>query len=212
VHGLQHLEHFFSSLLSAKEFWAAILGALIGGLVAGWFALLAQKQAAKDQRQYAREADRRAANNLLQAIRAELTVQKTGNLNLLQTLKDRYATRAKLPHFGEPFFPLLAIIRTEQNQCIVYDSNADRLGMLDDKILLREIVAFYASSKAFDDFLNTSSRDFERWRQIPGTSAEKAVVERMLWRSEEALRNGLEKLQNDLDALLKKLEDQCAND
>src|SRR5262245_35680392 len=30
---LRHLEHFFSSFLSSKEFWAALIGAVIGGLL-----------------------------------------------------------------------------------------------------------------------------------------------------------------------------------
>jgi hypothetical protein len=212
VHGLQHLEYFFSSLLSSKEFWAAILGALIGGLLAGWFALLAQKQAAKDQRKASEEAERRAVNNLLQAIRAELTVLKTRNLDSLQkTLKGRAENRAKLPNPSYVQFPPLAMTRTEQNHFIVYESNATRLGMIDDKILLREIVAVYGLAKALVDTLNTNARDFERWRQTLDTNPEKQMVAGMLWGLEEGLRNGLETLQNDLDALLKKLEDQCAS-
>jgi hypothetical protein len=74
VHAWQHLEHFISSLLSAKEFWAAILGAVIGGLSTGWFALHAQEKAAKDQRRRDQEAERRAANDTLRALETELRV------------------------------------------------------------------------------------------------------------------------------------------
>ena len=76
MHLLQHLERFFSSLLSSKEFWAASLGAVIGGLLTGWFALLAQKGAAKDQRQRDQDMERRAINGTLQAIATEVELFK----------------------------------------------------------------------------------------------------------------------------------------
>jgi hypothetical protein len=72
VHALQQLERFFSSLLSSKEFSAAIIGALTGGLLTGWFALLAQKQAAKDQRRANDEAQHRSVKNTLRAMKTEL--------------------------------------------------------------------------------------------------------------------------------------------
>jgi hypothetical protein len=208
VHLLKNLEHFLSSLLSSKEFYAALIGAVIGGLMAGRYALRAQKQAAKDQRQYALEVERRASENLLQAIRAELTVLKTRNLDRLETtLRSRAENRAKLLNPSYVQFPPLAMTRTEQNHFIVYESNAAALGMIDDKILLREIVAVYGVAKDLVDTLNTNSRDFERWRQLSEQSPEKQMVANMLWGLEEGLRIGLQTLQNDLDALLKKLEE-----
>jgi hypothetical protein len=64
VHLLQHLQHFFSSLLGSKEFWAAILAALVGGL----FAVYAQQQATKAQRESDLEAEREAADATLRVI------------------------------------------------------------------------------------------------------------------------------------------------
>ena len=99
---LQLLPAFFPWLFHSTEFWAAIIGvvgafigAIMGGRIAGRFALRAQEQAAKDQRQYALEIERRAIEHL-QAIRAELTVRKTRNLDSLQrTLKDRAENRVE---------------------------------------------------------------------------------------------------------------------
>jgi hypothetical protein len=65
VHALQPLEHFFSWFLSSKEFWAAIVGAVIGGFMTGWYALHAQKQAANDQRQRDMEIEQRAVKGTL---------------------------------------------------------------------------------------------------------------------------------------------------
>jgi hypothetical protein len=78
MHAWQHLGHFFSSQLSSKEFWAAIIGAVVGGLMTVIAAILAQKQAAKDQRQRDLQTEQRILNNILRSIAAELKVLKTG--------------------------------------------------------------------------------------------------------------------------------------
>jgi hypothetical protein len=73
VHLLQHLEHFFPWFLSSKEFWAAIVGAVVGGLMTGLSVFYAQKQSANDQRQRDKETESRAINKTLQAIAARVT-------------------------------------------------------------------------------------------------------------------------------------------
>ena len=83
MHLLQHLERFFSSFLSSKEFYAAFIGAVIGGLLTGRYALRAQKQAAEDQRQRDLDVERRAKNGTLRAILAELKVIKAYFLDRL---------------------------------------------------------------------------------------------------------------------------------
>jgi len=191
--------------------WSAILGALVGAIVGGLMAygaaIHAQKQAASDQRQRDQEAERRAVKNLLQAIRAELTVFKNRNVtSLRKTLSDRAESRARSPNPSYVQFPPFTITRIEQNHFIVYDSNAAELGMIDDQDLLREIVAVYGVAKSLVDTLNTNARDFDRWRQVSDQSQEKQLLANMLWGLEQGLCNGLETLQSDLDAVLKKLE------
>ena len=55
----------------------SLLAAVVGGWIAGRYAVHAQKHAAKEQRQSDREAERRAVNGTLQAIRPELEVFNT---------------------------------------------------------------------------------------------------------------------------------------
>ena len=55
----------------------SLLAAIVGGWIAGRYAVHAQKHAAKEQRQSDLEAERRAVNGTLQAIRPELEVFNT---------------------------------------------------------------------------------------------------------------------------------------
>jgi hypothetical protein len=209
VHAWHHLEHFFSSLLSSKEFWAAILGALVGGLMTVGATVVAQKQAAKDQRQRDQEAEGRVVKNLLQAIRAELTVFKERNVtSLRKTLSERAEQRVRMVNPSYVQFPPFVVTRIEQNHFIVYDSNAVALGTIKDQNLLREIVAVYGVAKDHVASLNANAREFDRWHQTSEQSPEKQKLADMLWAVEQGLCNGLETLQNDLDAVLKKLESQ----
>jgi hypothetical protein len=71
----------------------SLLAAIIGGWIAGKYALRAQKQAAEDQRQRDVEAERRMINNTLQAIGTELTVLKADFLDRLQQVYDGHEDR-----------------------------------------------------------------------------------------------------------------------
>lgn len=66
----------------------SLLAAMIGGWIAGTYALRAQKQAAEHQRWRDLEGERRAVNSILQAIGTELTVLKHDFLDRLQQADD----------------------------------------------------------------------------------------------------------------------------
>jgi hypothetical protein len=94
---LESLSAFFLWLFNSKEFWTGIIGAVVGGLMTLIAAISVQEQAAKNQRRRDLETERRRIKNLLQAIRAELTVLKTDNLDLLQTkLRERVERKSRV--------------------------------------------------------------------------------------------------------------------
>src|SRR5258708_10020925 len=95
-------------------------------------AILVQEQAEKKQRQRDLETERRRIKNLLQAIRAELTVLKTDHLDLLQTKLKERAERQKSGFSQSP----LARPPTKQNHLVVFDSNRSALRRIDDNNLL----------------------------------------------------------------------------
>jgi hypothetical protein len=96
-HALDHLQRFLSSFLGSKEFWSALIGAVVGGALSAWSGWRAQRQAATDQRRSDEEAERRTVEGALRAIAAELRVFKTDTLDPLNETLEK---RAKASGFG----------------------------------------------------------------------------------------------------------------
>jgi hypothetical protein len=128
----------------------SLLAAMIGGWIAGKYALRAQKQAAEDQRQRDVEAERRMINSVLQAVGTELTVLKTDFLDRLQQV---YEGREDLRERGFEVRGSLS-----RNYFAVFQSNAAMLGKIGDKDLREKIIRVYGSAKSLFDFLNYYSR------------------------------------------------------
>jgi hypothetical protein len=209
----QFLESFFLWLFHSLEFWSALfgvvgalVGAVVGGRIAGRYALKAQMQAAEDQRKQVVESENRALKHLLKAIAVELSVLKSDNFDSLeQQLQQRAETRRQAGQLNYKRLPPLAMTLTEQNRFTVYESNADKLGMIADEDLLVQIVRVYGLAKGLIDNLNANSRNFEHWREITEESTEEQLVADMLTGLEQGIHNGLQVLQCELTALLKKL-------
>ena len=167
--------------------------------MAGRYALRAQKQAAADQRQRDVEAEQRAVRGTLQAIATELKVLKVDSFDRLEkTLKERAQTRAQPP---------LPTTLAEQNRTIVFESNAEILGKIDDHQLRQKIIRVYGLVKGLIDNLNANTREFDRWRSLPDSHPEKQSVTNVLALLEEGLGNRSAVLQRELDELLKELEE-----
>jgi hypothetical protein len=128
----------------------SLLAAMIGGWIAGRYALRAQKQAAEDQRQRDVETERRAINSSLLAIGTELTVLKADFLDRLQEVYDRSED------WHERGFQIRGPL--SRNYFAVFQSNAAMLGKIDDKDLREKIIRVYGSAKSLFDYLNYYSR------------------------------------------------------
>jgi hypothetical protein len=204
------LAAFFPWLFHSTEFWSAIIGivgafigAVIGGRIAGRYALRAQQQAAEDQRRRDLQADRRAVNGILRSIAAELQVLKRVNFQTIQnSLNEREARQKLNPQKLSPF----AMVRSEQNYFVVFESNAAALGGINDEKLREDIIRVYGLAKGLVDLLNANSRNFEIWRSLQEGTHEKPLTASMLERLEIVIRNGLNDVQRELDELLKKIE------
>jgi hypothetical protein len=124
----------------------SLLAAIIGGWIAGNYALRAQKQAAEHQLQRDLEAERRVVNSVLQAIGTELTVLKHDFLDRLQQADD---SRELARQIRGPL---------SRNYFAIFESNAAMLGKIEDRVLRENIIRAYGSAKSLFDHLNYYSR------------------------------------------------------
>jgi len=197
-HACQHLQHFFSSLLASKEFWAAILGALVGGLMTGWFALRAQKRAAKDQRTRDRETESEIISGTLEAIATEVEVFKV-------TFLDGFEDVFRPFDPGRPFAHLPKVIPLQQGLSIVFDSNAAVLGRINDAALRRKVVVTYVELKAITDVANHYAKRrelFEAVRYQPSAAGGSDQVKEEVETWAKNVREHIPKLQKKIADLL----------
>ncbi len=125
--------------------------------MAGWFALLAQKQAAKNQRIRERETEIETIRGTLQAIEAEVELFKAKFLEGFEmTFKEPESPLAYLPK----------IVSIKQNLSVVFDSNTAVLGRITDATLRRKIVATYLRLKATLDVVNHYAERREFWDSV----------------------------------------------
>jgi len=196
------------------HFWLtslfSLLAAIIGGWIAGRYAVHAQKHAVKEQRAIDLEAERRAVNGTLQAIKPELEVF---NAELVGDLKrkfgdwDKQKPRNEQQDEREPF----AIPPVTHNYFIVYDLNAGMLGRITKAELTKKIVTTYARAKSLMDAVNFySPRYQERERLSRGVGSEPAQAQGLdlglrNW-ANETIRERLEAVERDLPTLLEDIQ------
>ena len=196
------------------HFWLtslfSLLAAVIGGWIAGRYAVHAQKHAVKEQRASDLEAERRAVNGTLQAIKPELEVF---NAELVRDLKEKFGDWDKQKRGNqqqdqrEPF----DIPPVTHNYFIVYDLNAGMLGRITKAELTKSIVTTYARAKSLMDAVNYyAPRYQERDRLSHGTGSEPARAQGMdpglrKW-ANEIIRERLEAVEKELPGLLEDIQ------
>lgn len=140
-------------------FGSAITGAVVGGFIAGYFALRSTDKAHENQKKQAHENESKLIMGVLQAIHDEA-----------ETVFDRYQEMmgAKLESLkeGEPllfYYPLVSDFFT------VYNSNAFLIGRIPDNDLRKQIIKTYTLGKAMIDSFrmnNDMLQKFENWDQV----------------------------------------------
>jgi hypothetical protein len=160
-----------SKLLSSSEFWSAMIGALVGG----FFAVLAQILTSREQRKRDLQTERRSLRATLQAIYAELEILKTDHFLPLQKQLENWVPG------------VYATVPVLQNRCSVYESNVAYLGKIDSPELIKKIVSVYGQIKGLMDQMNLNSQRFinftdilrkqDRGLQIQGTELQAGVAE-----------------------------------
>jgi len=191
------------SLLVSKEFWAAIVGAVIGGLMTLVAALWAQKQAAKDQRKLSVESERRAVNATLGAIKAELEVyENKGLATLATTLAQR--NEAKQQNFDPG---PLAVMPIKRNMFTVFQSNASTIGKVENDELRREIIDVYGAAGALVDILNFNETRVDLWFN-PVLAAQRVNAQQAneLARLETIIRSGFAAHRPDVRNLINNIQ------
>jgi hypothetical protein len=152
---VHHLLNILRCLVLTPEFWAAIVGAIVGGL----FVIVAQLISNRAQRRRDREAAREAVKAILRAIKAEL---KTFNEKALIRLEEIFTAREGS---REALLPL-GIAPLKQNYFIVFDSNAAALGKVNDPEnpeLLGKIVTIYSAARSLLDSINYNNQRYQAW-------------------------------------------------
>ena len=148
------------SLVESKEFIAALVGAVIGGLIAGFFTLIAQNNAAKDQRKRDREAGQEALKGTLQAIETEVDMFKRKFLDAFERVFLDPEPQRNLPKF----------VSLKRNVSVVFDSNAAMLARVADAGLRGKIVSTYLTLKAVVDTVNHDEERRAAWEKISTTT------------------------------------------
>ena len=109
---MHHLLNILRCLVLTPEFWAAIVGAIVGGL----FVIVAQLISNRAQRRRDREAAREAVKAILRAIKAELkTFDEKALIRLEEIFTAREGSRdpadlGVAPGYSRIAIPLVVVI------------------------------------------------------------------------------------------------------
>jgi hypothetical protein len=189
---------FLFSLLVTKEFWAAIFGAVVGGL----FALAAQLFSNRAQRKLARDAEREAVKAIVRAFGIELEAFKHGFVDGLDPIFEQWKNQYKK---AVP----LNLPPTAQNYFAIYDGNAGALGRISDAHLSRIVLRTYSQAKSLIDAVNYNNERYKDWEpltHVPGTAETQLLREDLIKWADETIRDRKDRLQKALPSLLNEIE------
>lgn len=124
-----------------NTFGSAISGAIIGGIIAGFFALISTQKSFDNQRKHADENEEKLIKGVLQSIHDEI-----------ETVIDRYQETmgSRIESLGKDealyfYYPLVSDFFT------VYNGNSFLIGRIPDNDLRKQIIKTYTLSKGMVD-------------------------------------------------------------
>jgi len=142
-----------------SAFGSAITGAIIGGLITGYFALRSTEKSHDNQLKQATQNEEKLIKGVLQAIHDEIETvferyQETMGARL-ESLKDGEALLV--------YYPLVSDFFT------VYNGNSFLIGRIPDNDLRQQIIKTYTLAKGMVDSFrmnNDLNQKFEYWHQV----------------------------------------------
>jgi len=124
-----------------NSFGSSITGAILGGLIAGLFALIAVRRSSESQKEQSTENEAKIIKGLLQAIHDEI-----------ETVFDRYQeTMGAYLDSLESEKPLLMYYPVVSDFFTVYNGNSFLIGRIPDHDLRKQIIKTYTLSKGMVD-------------------------------------------------------------
>lgn len=186
-----------SSLLNSTEFLAAVVGAVVGGLIAGGFTVWSQGQSNKAQRRRDREADNEQIKGTLQAIATELEAFKA-------RFVDGFRKNFVEPDQQEPYAHLPKIVGFRHPYFVVFDNNASLLGRVTNAALRRKIVSTYVELKAVVDVIGHYAERRDYWERIRYQEEfrDREVAKEEIENWAERIRNSIPDLEQEISGLL----------
>lgn len=134
-------------------FGSAISGAIIGGLIAGFFALRSTQKSFDNQRKHADENEEKLIKGVLQSIHDEI-----------ETIIDRYQETmgARIESLGKGealsfYYPLVSDFFT------VYNGNSFLIGRIPDNDLRKQIIKTYTLAKGIVDSFRMNNDFVSKW-------------------------------------------------
>ncbi|MCL4322470.1 MAG: hypothetical protein M0016_01255 [Deltaproteobacteria bacterium] len=158
-------------------FAASIIGALIGGLITGYFMILQAKKEFKNRQNLINQEDEKTEKAVLQALKTEIETiwdRYKDNIkpDIEELLKDDYSRyfsdinkyQDDLLYFHNKLLPFRFLI--SQDYFSIYNGNASFIGKIKNSELRKEIVSCYINIKGFLEIIIAFERNNQDEKKI----------------------------------------------
>lgn len=154
-------------------FVTTVIGAIVGGLIAGYFSSKATKDAHANQKSISQENEAQIIRSLMQALHDELET-------IFDNYQENMGNRLESLNDGQPlnfYYPLVS------DFFAVYNGNTFLLGRIKDNDLRKSIIKTYTLGKGMVDSFRMNNelvQKFEHWDSVYAETQSKVHLERAL--------------------------------